>query len=61
MDTVQIHDKKFSKYLEQTEIEKAINRVANEIKRDQVGKIPLFLVVLNGAFMFAGELFKQKT
>jgi hypoxanthine phosphoribosyltransferase len=35
--------------------------VAGEINREMRGKQPLFLVVLNGAFMFAADLLKEIT
>ena len=34
-------------------------RVAAEINRDYEGKNPLFIAILNGAFIFAADLFKQ--
>ena len=36
-------------------------RVANEINKDLIGKNPLFLSVLNGAFMFTADLLKHIT
>jgi len=56
---IKVSDKEFAPYISQETIEKEIHRVADEIKRDVDGKNPLFLVMLNGAFMFAGELFKS--
>ena len=61
MKTVKVLDKEFSLYIPQEEIENAIQTVADQINEDMVGKNPLFLVVLNGAFMFASELFKRLT
>lgn len=42
-------------------IDAAIRRVADEINRDLKGKRPLFVVILNGAFMFAADLLKLVT
>lgn len=56
---VKVSDKNFAPYISQDEIEREIHRIAQEIKRDTEDKNPLFLVMLNGAFMFAGELFKH--
>lgn len=58
-DLVKVSDKEFAPYISQETIEKEIHRIACEIMRDIEGKSPLFLVMLNGAFMFAGELFKH--
>ena len=61
MKTVKVLDKEFSIYIPQEKIENAIQTVADQINKDMDGKDPLFLVVLNGAFMFASELFKRLT
>ncbi|MEI6123518.1 MAG: hypoxanthine phosphoribosyltransferase [Bacteroidota bacterium] len=59
MKTVTIKDKTFELSIEYAKIQEAIISVAKEINRDYIGMEPLFLVVLNGAFMFAGELMKE--
>lgn len=59
MNIVKVLDKEFAPYISQGKIENEIKRVAEEIKRDNENNDPLFLVMLNGAFMFAGELFKH--
>lgn len=61
MKTVKVLDKEFGLYITQEKIEASIQKVADSINRDMDGKNPLFLVVLNGAFMFASELFKRLT
>ena len=61
MKTVKVLDKEFSLYIPQEKIENAIQTVADQLNKDMVDKRPLFLVVLNGAFMFASELFKRLT
>ncbi len=48
----------FEPYIRREEIAKQVNRLAQEIKRDYDGKNPLFLCVLNGAFIFAADLFR---
>ena len=45
-------------YIKRDEIAKQVQRLADEIKRDYEGKNPLFLCVLNGAFIFASDLFR---
>ncbi len=43
------------------EIAAAVKHVAEELNRDYAGKEPVFLVVLNGAFMFAADLVREVT
>ena len=59
MEIVQVLDKKFKISIPEEEILKRIDAVAEEINRDMAGKNPLFLAVLNGAFMFAADLMKR--
>lgn len=59
MKTITIKDKQFDLFLTQEEIENAIDKIAKQIAIDLSGKNPLFLCVLNGAFMFASELMKR--
>lgn len=58
MATLKVHDKEFIPYINSLEIEKEISRVAAEINRDYEGKNPLFIAILNGAFIFAADLFR---
>ena len=41
------------------EIHEAVVRLADQLSRDYAGKEPVFLVMLNGAFMFASDLVKE--
>lgn len=59
MSIIKVHDKEFIPYLTSKEINEQISRVAKEINRDYEGKNPLFIAILNGAFIFAADLFKQ--
>lgn len=59
MDTIQVLDKKFAKFISEKDILKEVKRIAQEINRDYEGKNPLFLCVLNGSFMFASDLIKE--
>ena len=58
MPHIKVHDKEFIPYLSSDEIEQQVKRVAGEINRDYAGKKPLFIAILNGAFIFAADLFK---
>ncbi|HVZ97884.1 MAG TPA: hypoxanthine phosphoribosyltransferase [Chitinophagaceae bacterium] len=59
MNIIQVHDKKFTPYLSAAQIQKEVERVGGEISRDYKEKRPLFIAILNGAFIFASDLFKQ--
>ena len=61
MKKVKILDKEFRIYLSAAEIDTAVSKVADSINEDLKGKVPLFIVVLNGAFMFASDLLKKIT
>ena len=61
MDTIQIKDKTFTISIPEESILKEINRVAADINSDLKDKNPLFLSVLNGAFMFSSDLMKRIT
>ncbi len=59
MSSITVNDKEFVPYLSTQEIAEQVARVASEINRDYEGKKPLFVAILNGAFMFAADLFKE--
>jgi len=56
---ITLHDKTFEEYISNERIRRAIEDVAARINEDYHNKpTPLFLGVLNGAFMFMAELMK---
>jgi hypoxanthine phosphoribosyltransferase len=61
MKSIMVHNKEFTKFIEASQIEEAVNNIASRINSDLAGKNPLFLIVLNGAFMFAADLLKKIT
>jgi hypoxanthine phosphoribosyltransferase len=61
MATITVHDKDFIPYLTSSQIDEQVSRVAAEINKDYEGKKPLFIAILNGAFMFASDLLKKIT
>ena len=61
MSIVQIKDKTFKTSIPEKEILKRVQVVADKINRDMAGKNPLFLAVLNGAFVFAADLMRRVT
>lgn len=61
MSIVKIKDKTFKTSISEQEIKQRIREVAAKISEDMAGKNPLFLGVLNGAFMFAADLMREIT
>jgi hypoxanthine phosphoribosyltransferase len=61
MKTVKIKDKTFSVFIHESEILSHVKDVAERINVDYEGHCPLFVVVLNGAFMFAADLLRDIT
>lgn len=59
MSIIQIKDKQFTISIPEEEILQSVQRVADAINRDLEGKNPLFLSVLNGAFMYTADLMKR--
>jgi hypoxanthine phosphoribosyltransferase len=58
-ELIQVHDKKFRLFIREAEIQKEVARIAGEMNRDLANRDPIFLGILNGAFMFASDLYKQ--
>lgn len=56
-----VKDKKFVTFIEKQALEERIAEVGREISEEYRDRNPLFVVVLNGAFMFAAELMKNVT
>jgi hypoxanthine phosphoribosyltransferase len=56
---VTIKDKQFKPYISQQQISDAVKNIANTINVELEKDLPLFLVVLNGSFMFAADLLKE--
>src|SRR5215212_646186 len=61
MSVIRVHDKYFEPYLTADEVKEAVKRLTDAINNDYHGKRPLFVAILNGAFMFASDLFKGLT
>ncbi|MER3318000.1 MAG: adenylate kinase [Allomuricauda sp.] len=55
---IKLHDKIFKPYLKEEEILAAIDKMAREIAEDYKDETPLFVGVLNGAFMFVADFLK---
>jgi hypoxanthine phosphoribosyltransferase len=56
---MKVLDKEFELFITAKEIDKHVKKLAKTIEEDYKGKTPVFLVVLNGAFIFAADLVRQ--
>ncbi|MBR4897775.1 MAG: hypoxanthine phosphoribosyltransferase [Prevotella sp.] len=61
MSRVTIKDKTFEVSMSEEQIKQRIREVAQQISHDMEGRNPLFLAVLNGAFIFAADLMREMT
>jgi len=58
---IRILDRNFVPYISASEIQHRVKEIADKINVDFAGESPIFLGVLNGAFMFFSDLVKQIT
>ncbi len=56
---IQLHDKQFVPFISAQEIEFAITKIVNLVADDFVDETPIFVGVLNGAFMFVSDFMKH--
>ena len=59
MKTIVVKDKEFKLSIRAEEINEAVEKIASQLNHDLKGKNPIFLVVLNGAFIFAADLYRK--
>jgi hypoxanthine phosphoribosyltransferase len=58
MKEIRILDKMFREYLTEKVIQQRIEEMATQVNSDLAGKEVVFLGILNGAFLFAADLFR---
>jgi hypoxanthine phosphoribosyltransferase len=61
MSNIVLNGHSFKVKISAAEIKKAVADIAKQINKELKGEQPLFIVVLNGAFIFAADLFKKIT
>ena len=61
MSQIKVRDLYFKPYLSEASIKERIEDLGKTISKDYEDKKPLFIAILNGAFMFASDLFKEIT
>jgi hypoxanthine phosphoribosyltransferase len=59
MKEILILDKRFREYLTERAIQKRIEELAQQMNADLTDKEVVFLGILNGAFLFAADLFRR--
>lgn len=61
MNTVTYNGLTFKPFIHASEIAERISTIANQINTEFAGQEPIMICVLNGAFPFAADLFRQLT
>ncbi len=61
MKEIRILDKKFKVMIPERVVQDRIQEIAIQINNDLAGKEVVFLGILNGAFLFAADLFRRIT
>ena len=56
---MQLHDLHFKPYIPEKDIIESIDSIADKINTDFIDLDPVFICVLDGAFMFASEVVKR--
>ncbi|PCJ24335.1 MAG: hypoxanthine phosphoribosyltransferase [Flavobacteriales bacterium] len=59
MDIITVKDKSFRPYISEEDLQASVKKVASKINNDYKGSSPIFLGILNGSFMFFGDLLKS--
>ncbi len=60
-EIITIRDKQFKPFISQKQIAESVKGIATLINSELKDEHPVFLIVLNGAFMFASDLLKEVT
>jgi hypoxanthine phosphoribosyltransferase len=60
-DQILVNNDVFVPFLKEAEIKKRIDEIASQINNDYKGTVPVFIGVLNGAFVFMSDLIKRIT
>lgn len=56
---IRVKDREFELFIDTSEISSVVAAMGEQISADYAGKNPLLIAVLNGSFMFAGDLMKS--
>jgi hypoxanthine phosphoribosyltransferase len=61
MKNIRVKDKEFTPFISESKLQRTVKQISRQINQDMTGKVPLFLVILNGAFIFASDLLRKVT
>ncbi len=59
MKEIRILDKNFREFITEKAIQERVDEIVRQMNTDLVGKDVVFLGILNGAFLFAADLFRR--
>ncbi len=59
MEIVQLHNKRFKKFISYDQLQKSIANLVADINKDYAQKNPVFIGVLNGSFLFCADVIKD--
>ena len=60
-NTLTLNNDRFAVYLSEEKIQARVKRLAKAISKDYAGKVPIFIGVLNGSFIFMADLIRYMT
>lgn len=56
---IKLNEDKFEIYLSEKNIQAQINKLAGKINKDYKGRVPIFIGILNGSFIFMADLLRR--
>lgn len=60
-DVIQVGNEKFVTMITEQQIKDRIKELGREISKEYEGKLPIFIGILNGSFMFLSDLLREVT
>ncbi len=58
---IQVGNEKFVPMISEDKLDERVKEIGKQLSEDYEGKLPIFIGVLNGSFMFLSDLLKQVT
>ncbi len=59
MSTLRVNGDTFEPYITEEQIRRRVHEMAAQINKDYAGRVPIFIGVLNGAFIFLADLIRE--
>lgn len=57
--TIIVNGDRFAPFITEGQIQKRVKELATDINRDYSGKVPIFIGILNGSFIFFSDLIRE--